>query len=87
MLQLAVVLLGGQKELVFLSFLQLKMTNTKSGGKNNSPKAFREKILNDTVYTCEKHFKSEDIKSCNYTLILNILNIFLSLSELFFGLD
>ena len=47
-------------------------------------KAFREKILNDTVYTCEKYFKAEDIKSCKYTLILNILNIFLSLSELFF---
>ena len=25
-------------------------------------KAFREKILNDTVYTCEKHFKAEDIE-------------------------
>ena len=24
--------------------------------------AFREKILNDTVYTCEKHFKAEDIE-------------------------
>ena len=30
-------------------------------------KGFREKILNDTVYTCEKHFKTEDFRSssCN----------------------
>ena len=26
--------------------------------------AFREKILNDTVYACEKHFKAEDIELC-----------------------
>ena len=43
-------------------------------------KAFREKILNDTVYTCEKHFKVENIESCKYTLILSRS----SLSELFF---
>ena len=43
-------------------------------------KAFREKILNDTIYTCEKHFKAEDIESCKYTLILSRS----SLSELFF---
>ena len=38
-----------------------------------------DKILNDTVYTCEKHFKAEDIESCKYTLILSRS----SLSELF----
>ena len=43
-------------------------------------KAFGEKILNDTVYTCEKHFMAEDIESCKYTLILSRS----SLSELFF---
>ena len=41
-------------------------------------KGFREKILNDTVYTCEKHFKAEDIELCKYTLILSFS------SELFF---
>ena len=51
------VLLVEQKVLAFLSCLQLKMINTKSGGKNGSrklrkqgllsiDKAFREKILN-----------------------------------------
>ena len=44
-LQLAVVLLGGQKELVFLSFLQLKIINTKSGGKNDSPKLRKQGLL------------------------------------------
>ena len=34
-------------------------------------KAFREKILNDTVYKCKKHFKAEDIESCKYKLILS----------------
>ena len=34
-------------------------------------KAFREKILNDTVYTREKQFKAEDIELCKYTLILS----------------
>ena len=33
--------------------------------------ASREKILNDTVYTREKHFKTEDIELCKYTLILS----------------
>ena len=32
--------------------------------------AFRQKILNDTVYACEKHFKAEDIELCKYKLIL-----------------
>ena len=65
------------------------MINRKVGGKNGSPKLrkqglliklFREKILNDTVHTCEKHFKTEDIESCKYTQILSRS----SLSELFF---
>ena len=43
-------------------------------------KTFREKILNDTVYTCEKHFKAEDIESCKYTLILSRSSLY----ELFF---
>ena len=34
-------------------------------------KAFREKILNDAVYTREKQFKVEDIELCKYTLILS----------------
>ena len=41
-------------------------------------KAFREKILNDTVYTCEKHFKAEDIELCKFTLLLNFLTFSLS---------
>ena len=35
-------------------------------------KTFREKILNDTVYTWEKNVKAEDIESCKYTLILSL---------------
>ena len=31
-------------------------------------KHFREMIENDKVYTCEKHFKPEDIEICKYTL-------------------
>ena len=77
------------KRIGILSCVQLKMINRKVGGKNGSPKlwkqgllikVFREKILNDTVHTCEKHFKTEDIESCKYTQILSRS----SLSELFF---
>ena len=65
------------KEIEIFKFPAAKMINTKSGGKNGSPKtrvidkAFREKILNDTAYICEKHFKAEDIELCRYTLILS----------------
>ena len=29
---------------------------------------FRRQISNDTVFTCEKHFKPEDIEICKYRL-------------------
>ena len=41
------------------------------GNHENIDRAFREKILNDTVYTCEKNFKAQDIELGKYTLILS----------------
>ena len=35
-------------------------------------KEFRQRIENDKVYTCEKHFSLEDIEICKYIIISDI---------------
>ena len=64
--------------------------NTKSGGKNGSPKLRKQGLLirclerkhrmTDTFYICEKLFKAEEIELYTFTLILNFLALSLSLS-------
>ena len=38
-------------------------------------KAFRGEILNDAVYTCEKHLRAANIELFKFTLLLNFLTL------------
>ena len=46
---MAVVLLVEQEELAYSSYLQLKIINTKNGGKNGSPKLAGEEWLEQII--------------------------------------
>ena len=35
---------------------------------------FKRQIQNDTVYTCKKHFRPEDIEICKYSYICKLLD-------------
>ena len=66
------ILVVGQKALVFLNYLPLGMTLIKKWREEwlleiaktrTVDSAFRQQISKDSIYTCEKHFKLEDIEN------------------------
>ena len=65
-------LVEGRKALEFGSFQNRRTKRTRNGGTNGFNKSldqdvdrhFKDLVEKDRVYSCEKHFKPEDIEIC-----------------------